>query len=632
MWILSTALLLGLMFYGVRITYAFRLKLLFEERLAAGFVIGMISLGYVMLGLSYVFGLNVFSLLLFSGLIALVAIFNFTPKNYAFVKLDFMEFVERAKKFEWRVFILTLFYFFFILGYLAGYLLIFRNSSYYVQPLHSYGDISLHLGIISNFAFGNNFPVINPIFAGGPISYPFLFDFITAIFVNPLGFPLDQAIALTGILMMAAIIVLAGYLIYFLTKSKLASLLFLMLFLFNGGFGFVHFFIDYKESGLPFLNFIMSLSKDYTALKDIGYWWINVVISMLLPQRGFLLGLPAALIIIRIFWQLSEKFDIKLYVLGILLVSLLPIIHAHTLIALFPILLWLTILMIKKRMRNMPWILILGLLGAGFALFLSKLFLAQSGNPLELIHFQIGWMKGQENLLTFYIKNFGLMLFLMPVSIFFAIKRNFKLAILTIIGQVWIILPSAFRFQPWDFDNSKLFIYWYIFSAFSVAPFLSYLFKTRKAVLICVAAAVLFFSTLSGMLDIFRLFSSSGTQYQVYSPQAIRLAEFVKNNTPRTAVFLSVDKFDNPVIALAGRKTVVGYHGWLWTYGLDYSKRDADVRLMLSGKGNNELLQKYNISYVILFPDQTDYVINQDFFERNFKLIYNKEGYKIFQL
>lgn len=623
-------LILYLAFYGLMMTYVFRLKLFLEERLMVGFVLGMISLGYAMLLFAHLWGLNLMSLSAFVGLTLIMIFLSFTRHNRILIKLDFIEFLDRIKKFEWKVFLLLLFYFFFIFGYLAFYLLTFKEGSYFVQPVHSYGDISLHLGIISNFAFGN-YPVTNPIFSGAPISYPFLFDFITANFVNPLGLGLDQAIALTGVMMILAIVIIAAYLTDFLTKNKLASVLFLMLFFFNGGLGFVYFFVDYKESGLSFLNFILSLTKDYTALKDLGFWWINVVISMLLPQRGFLLGLASALIIIRIFWQLSEKFDIRLYILGILLVSSLPIIHAHTLVALVPVLLWLAILIVKKNQNYLLWIIIIGFLGIGFAYLLSKLFLAQSANPLQLINFQIGWMKGNENLLTFYIKNFGVILFLIPPAIVFTLKRNLKLALLSIIGQIWFILPSIFRFQPWDFDNSKLFIYWYIFSAISVAFFLSHLFKTRKVLLVLFATAAILLSTFSGILDIFRLFTSHGTQYQVYSSQAINLAEFVKDNTSRDGVFLSIDKFDNPAVTLAGRKTVVGYHGWLWTYGLDYSKREVDVRNMLSGQADKSLFGKYQIGYVVLFSEQSEYVIDKDYF-KSFKKIYDQDGYQVFEL
>lgn len=133
------------------------------------------------------------------------------------------------------------------------------------------------------------------------------------------------------------------------------------------------------------------------------------------------------------------------------------------------------------------------------------------------------------------------------------------------------------------------------------------------------------------MLDVVRLFTSSGTKYEIYSPQSINLASFVKDNIKQDAIFLAVDKFDDPVVALAGRKVVLGYHSWLWTYGLDYSQREADVRTMLAGNENQDLFKKYNISYVVFFNEQTDYLLNENYFRR-YELIYNRNGYRIYKI
>ena len=95
---------------------------------------------------------------------------------------------------------------------------------------------------------------------------------------------------------------------------------------------------------------------------------------------------------------------------------------------------------------------------------------------------------------------------------------------------------------------------------------------------------------------------------------------------------MSVDKFDNPVVALAGRKVVVGYHAWLWTYGLSYNQRDTDIRRMLTGNASKEIFQKYGITDAIFFNESTDYLINRDYFKANYKLIYNQDGYELYQI
>ena len=49
---------------------------------------------------------------------------------------------------------------------------------------HNYGDMVPHWGYVTAFAWGNNFPPENPIFAGVRFTYPFLADFHAATLVR----------------------------------------------------------------------------------------------------------------------------------------------------------------------------------------------------------------------------------------------------------------------------------------------------------------------------------------------------------------------------------------------------------------------------------------------------------------
>lgn len=631
-YLLSTVILIDIIFIGLLITYFFRLQMFLEARIAVGALIGMLVFGVSMLALSYFLGLSMLSLIIFVIIINFISIKYLVKGNIWKMQDEWLDLKRRFHKLSWKLFFLFLGVFISIFGYLAFQLLTFSNSRYFAQPLHAYGDISLHLSIISSFAFGNNFPPQSPILSGTKISYPFLIDFITAVFVNPLSLRFDQAVALVGVLMMVVLIILLSYFSLKVIGNKLAACLVLFLFFFNGGLGFLYFLNDLQTSNLNIFQFIQILPRDYTALKDLGYFWINVVISMLLPQRSFLLGLPVVILILYIFWDLYERFDLRQFSLGVLLISLFPLVHAHSLIALAPFLLWLIIRIILKNRQEINTIFLFGFIGMAIIFLLSKLFLEQSGNPFSLMQFKLGWMAPEGKILTFYIQNFGFNLLLIPVAIVLGLKKHRKLAYFAIIGQLWFILPSLFIFQPWDFDNTKFFIYWYLSSLFILAYLLSKLILTRQVTNIILAITAIYLVSFSGFLDIVRLISSSGTRYESYSSQAIKLAEFVKSNTKQDAIFLSVDKFDNPVVALSGRKVVVGFHGWLWTYGLNYSQRELDVRNMLAGQSSQDLFKKYNISYVILFEnEQSNYVINYDFINR-YPLIYNQDGYKIYQI
>lgn len=628
----SIVLLIDIIFIGILVTYLLRLKLFLEVRIATGVLIGMLIFGVSMFAISYLLGLNILGLMIFVLIINFLSVKYLLKNNIWKIQAEWLDLRRRFHKLSWKLFLLFIGLFTAIFGYLASQMLTYNDGRYFVQPLHAYGDISLHLGIISSFAFGNNFPPQNPILSNTKISYPFLIDFITAIFVNPLSLRFDQAVALTGVLLMGVLTILLAYFSLKITGNKLAACLVLVLFFFNGGLGFLYFLNDLQITNLNFFQFIQVLPRDYTALKELGYFWINVVISMLLPQRSFLLGLPVVILILYIFWDLAERFETQKFFLGVLLVSFLPIIHAHSLIVLAPILVWLTIQIILKNKNRISVIFVLGSIGIIIIFILSKLFLEQSENTFSLMKYKLGWMAPKGDIIPFYFKNFGFNLILIPLALFFGLIKKLKIAYFALIGQLWFILPSIFIFQPWDFDNTKFFIYWYLSSVVLLAYFLSKLILTRQASNIILVGMAVYVLIFAGSLDIARLISGSGTRYEIYSPQAIKMAEFVKNNTKQDAVFLAVDKFDNPAVALSGRKVVVGYHGWLWTYGLNYSQKEIDVRNMLAGQGNQDLFKKYNISHVIFFEnDKNNYVINENYFYQ-YKLIYNQNGYRIYQI
>ena len=51
----------------------------------------------------------------------------------------------------------------------------------------------------------------------------------------------------------------------------------------------------------------------------------------------------------------------------------------------------------------------------------------------------------------------------------------------------------------------------------------------------------------------------------------------VRERTPAHTIFVTGDRPNNPVAGLAGRSVVMSYRGWLWTYGIDYSRREQDL-------------------------------------------------------
>ncbi len=614
---------------GIILSYFFQFKMMLEQRLAAAFLLGIIAFVYVFFAIGFFWGMSGGTLALTLIVLNSSALITWRRSFVNLILEDWYSLQHRYSQRSWQLFGIGLVLFVGLFSYLVAGMLSFKNETYYVQPVHAYGDISLHLGIISSFVFGNNFPPQNPNFSGSPISYPFMVDFLTAIFIQPVGLSYTQSMAFTGGFLFSLLIVLMAFFIIDLTQSKKVALLSLALFLFNGGFGFLYLFEILNKSGKNIFDLLMTLPQDFTAIKELGYWWINVNLAMLIPQRSFLFGFGVALLILTLLVSLKKQFETKRYILTIILLALIPLIHTHSLVALAPFVLYFLFFIFKEKKNDRLVLFLIGLNGLVVAYLLSRFFLSQSGNVWSLFSWQIGWMSHDESVLRFYFKNFGIVLLVLPAAFYF-IRKNSIIWQLGIISLTWFILPSLMIFQPWDFDNIKLFIYWYFFAAILSAVFFYQFFKKGWWQKMVVFAAI-FLMTFSGGLDIWRILSGSGVSYPIYGNEAIQFAEFVKNNTDSDAVFISADKFDNPIVSLAGRKVVMGFSPWLWTYGLNYSLRQQLITNTLSGNINQSELNKYRAKYVVLFPN-VSYNQNQQYFDDHHQLIYSQDGYRLYKL
>ena len=120
----------------------------------------------------------------------------------------------------------------------------------------------------------------------------------------------------------------------------------------------------------------------------------------------------------------------------------------------------------------------------------------------------------------------------------------------------------------------------------------------------------------------------------MFSNEDTKIAKFVNQNIPPNAIFLTSDSHNHPIPTLTGRQILMGYRGWLWTYGIDYSRREQDIKTMFLGNSKSEdLFKKYNVNYVIIGPSEIhDWHANTQFFEDNYLKIFQSENYKIYKI
>ena len=164
-------------------------------------------------------------------------------------------------------------------------------------------------------------------------------------------------------------------------------------------------------------------------------------------------------------------------------------------------------------------------------------------------------------------------------------------------------------FQSWSWDNTKLLVYWYLVIALLIGALAANWWKRvwpRVAALVLVAPVLL-----TGALVVLRLLPWTPPEdaitgpYTIANTQEVQLASTIDRVTPNGAVFLTFGRPNDPVLAVAGRIGVMGYGGWLWSYGISFETRYGDVQAMYTGCAADaatcpvfSLLRRYGISYV----------------------------------
>jgi hypothetical protein len=165
------------------------------------------------------------------------------------------------------------------------------------------------------------------------------------------------------------------------------------------------------------------------------------------------------------------------------------------------------------------------------------------------------------------------------------------------------VVVNVVAFQPWDWDNHKVLVYWFLATSIIVAGLLAWAWRRWSGVLprVGLAAAVLTM-TLSGVFEDVGTFLGQ-SRYPMLSPQDIALAEQVREATPRDALFVVGMDNHEPISMLTGRRIFVGYANWLWTEGVPYEFRAAVVSQMYKDLANaGPLFAAYKIDFIAVGP------------------------------
>ncbi|HYO63422.1 MAG TPA: hypothetical protein VER08_07175 [Pyrinomonadaceae bacterium] len=572
---------------------------------------------------------------------------------------------------------------------LFGRVMFERAGEIYTGVDNALGDLPFHLSIITSFAHGDNFPPVHTELDGARLTYPFIVDFVAAMFVRA-GASLGGALFWQNYVLALAFTGLLHRWAWTLTRSRAAALLTPPLVLLGGGLGWLKLLNEWRASGVGLFALLARLPHDYSIGHASIFRLGNALTTLLIPQRTLLLGLPLALIVWTLWWQAtrgegeekgvddwrdeknvgdarpeggksrakkrraakshqrSEASEhpadtarvssatatprpltpaAQMFAAG-LVAGLLPLVHAHSFVVMAGMAGCLALLF-RREWRAWAVFFV-----AAFALAGPQMLWATLGSAVRggtFFGWEPGWDNGEHNVVLFWLANAGLLLPLLVAAVAWRGTVTRRLLLFYLPFTLCFVLPNLFKFSPFVWDNIKLLFYWWIASAPLVALALARLWRGPRLIPRAAVVASLVALLAAGSLDVWRVVSRASEQRE-FTRDGVALAELIKARTAPRSLILHAPTYNHPSF-LTGRRSVMGYAGHLWTHGLDYAERERDVqRVYAGGPDADATLGRLRVDYVVVGPLEraTLRAVNENFFQR-----YTKVGeagaYRLYQ-
>jgi hypothetical protein len=497
----------------------------------------------------------------------------------------------------------------------------------------TYGDLSLHLGITTSIATQGFFPPQYSIFPGKLLSYPFLVDSLSSS-LYLLGSSLRVAILLPSYFMLLLLVM--GFFIfsYEILKHKIAAVLSVILFFFNGGFGFAYFMDGLSKDSNNFTRMFSAFYNTPTNYNEHNIRWSNTICDMILPQRTTMAGWMVVIFGFWILYQAVKNNNRKYYVYAGITAGLLPMIHTHSFLG-FGIVAftWFIVYFFQNKDKKayiLNWIYF-AIPVFIFALPQLIFWTFRQSTEGHFLSLQFGWGANLNDIWPwFWIKNVGLVFILLIPALLRANRRTISIYS----GAALIFIVAEFiLFQPNSYDNNKLFYIWYMFTVILVSDYMISFSKRLKGIgekgfLI---GLVIFICTFSGILTMGREAVSS---IMLYDKAAVQAANFVKVNTTKDALFISDNNHNNAIAALAGRSIYAGTPLFLYFHGINSDYRYKEVEEMYTKpKAFSVLAAKDKIDYVYYSNyERNKFKVEPKFFIDNYPIVFHKEDVIIFAI
>ena len=458
-------------------------------------------------------------------------------------------------------------------------------------------------------------------FYGERFLYPFAIDLLSGVLVRA-GVDILFAHLVPAVLLSLMLLVSLYKFYEHFTKSARASFVSILLIIFSGGLGFIWLIENILAFGKTTL---LSPTVYYTDMLDKGVYWFNIFVGELIPQRAFVLGMIVFLWVIVYLDKLSVKRFSTQIIPQIFLISLasssLMLVHTHSL---------LTLMMVSAvyafcRRQNVKFWLYCAFFTAVPSSLIYFFFYAGSVGT-NYFHFLPGWLSNNSyNFFYFWMINWGIFF---PLAIYAFVKGKSYLQPLVLSGAFLFVISNLVVFQPNAWDNTKILAYSYIFLMVPVSRLLNKIFDKFKVV----GVLLLLILCLTGIADVWN--ATLRRDYLLWSYEDIQIAKDFNKILSSGDIVLTYDGVYDWVLTLTKGQILLGYRGWIWTYGFDYSALYLDIEDMYRGTPRaKKLFDTYDVKYVVIGNEELHLVkADEDFFKANYPLVLQSRNYRIYKI
>ena len=526
-----------------------------------------------------------------------------------------------------------------LLALVFGKVVIENGGTISTGYVNNLGDLPFHFQVTMSFADGANFPPEDPTYAGTGFAYPYIADFLGAMFVG-LGASLGEAYLIENLALGLALVTILHRFTTVLTADRLAAAIAPILVLFSGGLGFVLLLGDVSGSERGLFEVLTALPRDYTISGEGPYRWGNAITTLLVTQRSLLFGLPVALIIFTLLWRLVHEAAgpaTRTAIAAGILTGALPLVHAHSFVVVMGTAFLIGLFFRQWRDgKTRPWAVYVVI---ALALALPQIWWSTKDSIADagtFFGFEFGWDRRDENPIWFWFLNTGLFI---PLAILGAVWPargdrprlvNRTLLLFAAAFLVWFIVPNVAKLAPWVWDNIKVLFYAFVGFVPIVALVVARLLR-GPPVWAAGGVVALLVLTLAGGLDVWRVLSGQ-TAYREFDADGIAIAAVIRAETPPRALILHAPTYDPPVF-LTGRRSLLGYTGYIWAHGLEYADREADILRIYAGDPETDaLIDRYGIDYIVVSPIEHAYMPVDDAAFERFTLVEQVGGYRLYDV